>query len=300
MRIYIPFRSNVKELILEEAHKSKYSIHPRATKMYLDLKRNYWWPGMKRDCVKYVEKCLTCLKVKAEHQKPYGKIQPLEIPVWKWEKITMDFVTKLPRTTKKHDAIWVIVDRLTKSAHFIPIRGKMLVHKLAKIYINEIVARHGVPVSIVLDRDGHFTSNFWRDFQEELEESNSMLETSLCSKFPMEGCNAVQEQVKTYPKHILVHLGPGKVKTQTLVFGMSVDSMVAEDTHVFRTGAITNNYDHMSMDSMVEDCMQTPTPIPAFGQTSVASPQFKFDSATQPPMSSYALHSGWWPDKTSW
>nr|GEU64583.1 zinc finger, CCHC-type, retrotransposon Gag domain protein [Tanacetum cinerariifolium] len=85
------------------------------------------------------------------------------------EKITMDFVTKLPRTTKKHDAIWVIVDRLTKSAHFIPIREGMPVHKLAKIYVNEIVARHGVPVSIVSDRDGRFTSNFWRDFQEELE-----------------------------------------------------------------------------------------------------------------------------------
>nr|GEW18189.1 hypothetical protein [Tanacetum cinerariifolium] len=82
-RIYIPFRSNVKELLLEESHKSKYSIPSGATKMYLDLKRNYWWPGMKRDCVKYVEKCLTCLKVKAEHEKPYGKIQPLEIPVWK-------------------------------------------------------------------------------------------------------------------------------------------------------------------------------------------------------------------------
>ncbi|GKD57020.1 DNA/RNA polymerases superfamily protein, partial [Tanacetum coccineum] len=159
---------NVKELLLEEAHKSKYSIHPGATKMYLDLKRNYWWSGMKRDCVKYVEKYLTCLKVKAEHQKPYGKIQPLEILVWKWEKITMDFVTKLPRTTKKHDAICVIVDRLTKSAHFIPIREGMPVHKLAKIYVNEIVARHGVPISIVSDRDGRFTSNFWQDFQEEL------------------------------------------------------------------------------------------------------------------------------------
>ncbi|GJZ82034.1 putative reverse transcriptase domain-containing protein [Tanacetum coccineum] len=170
-RIYIFFRSDVKELILEEAHKSKYSIHPGATKMYLDLKRNYWGPGLKRDCVKYVEKCLTCLKVMAEHQKPYGKIQPLEVPVWKWEKITMDFVTKLPRTTKKHDAIWVIVDRLTKSAHFVPIREGMPVHKLAKIYVNEIVARHGVPVSIVSDRDGRFTSNFWQDFQEELGSS---------------------------------------------------------------------------------------------------------------------------------
>ncbi|GJR80413.1 putative reverse transcriptase domain-containing protein [Tanacetum coccineum] len=139
-----------------------------AMKMYLNLKRNYWWSGMKRDCVKYVEKCLTCLKVKAEHQKPYGKIQPLEIPVWKWEKITMDFVSKLPRTTKKHDAIWVIVDRLTKSAHFILIREGMPVYKLAKIYVNEIVARHGVSVSIVSDIDGLFTSNFWRYFQEEL------------------------------------------------------------------------------------------------------------------------------------
>ncbi|GJW36606.1 hypothetical protein Tco_0059526 [Tanacetum coccineum] len=90
------------------------------------------------------------------------------------------------------------------------------------------------------------------------------------------------------------------MQTRTPVFGMSVDSMVAQDTHLFGTGAITNNYDHMSMDSMVEDCMQTPTPVPTFGQTSVASPLFKFDSATQPPMSSYALHPGWWPAKTSW
>ncbi|GKA66953.1 hypothetical protein Tco_0766761 [Tanacetum coccineum] len=90
------------------------------------------------------------------------------------------------------------------------------------------------------------------------------------------------------------------MQTQTPVFGMSVDSMVAKDTHVFGTGATTNNYDHMSMDSMVEDCMQTPTPVLAFGQTSVASPRFEFDSATQPPMSSYALHLGWWPAKTSW
>ncbi|GJX46148.1 putative reverse transcriptase domain-containing protein [Tanacetum coccineum] len=83
------------------------------------------------------------LSLKAEHQKPYGKVQPLDIPVWKWEKITMVFVTKLPKSTKKHDAIWVNVDRLTKSAHFIPIRENMSVDKLAKIYVNEIVARHG-------------------------------------------------------------------------------------------------------------------------------------------------------------
>nr|GEW31101.1 hypothetical protein [Tanacetum cinerariifolium] len=129
---------NVKELLLEEAYKSKYSIHPGATQMYLDLKRNYRCPGMKRNCVKCVEKCLTCIKVKDEHQKPYGKIQPLEIPVWKREKSTMDFVTKLPKMTKKHDAIWVIVDRLTKSAHFIPIRENMPIHKLAKSMLKKL------------------------------------------------------------------------------------------------------------------------------------------------------------------
>jgi len=77
---------------------------------------------MKQDIAKYVEKCMTCRKVKAEHQKPDGKLQPLEIPVWKWEHITMDLITKLPRTAKGYDAIWVVVDRLTKSAHFIPIQ----------------------------------------------------------------------------------------------------------------------------------------------------------------------------------
>ncbi|KAF5816405.1 putative nucleotidyltransferase, Ribonuclease H [Helianthus annuus] len=105
-RIWVPHTCGVKALLLNEAHKSRYSIHPGATKMYNDLKQNYWWPGMKRDVVRHVEKCLTCLQVKAEHQKPYGKLQPLEIPVWKWEHITMDLLTKLPKTSRGFDAIW--------------------------------------------------------------------------------------------------------------------------------------------------------------------------------------------------
>ncbi|KAD3066571.1 hypothetical protein E3N88_34451 [Mikania micrantha] len=154
--------------LLEKAHKSKYSIHPGATKMYRDLRVNYWWPGMKRDVVKHVSKCLTCMQVKAEHQKPYGKLQPLEIPMWKWEHITMDLITKLPRTRKGCDTIWVIVDRLTKSAHFLPIRETYSSDKMAEIYVREIVSRHGVPVTIISDRDTRFTSRFWRNFQEEL------------------------------------------------------------------------------------------------------------------------------------
>ncbi|KAD2805228.1 hypothetical protein E3N88_38605 [Mikania micrantha] len=167
-RVWIPPTCPFKEVLLEEAHKSKYSIHPGATKMYRDLKNNYWWPGMKRDVVKYVGKCLTCMQVKAEHQKPYGKLQPLEIPLWKWEHVTMDLITKLPRTKRGHDTIWVIVDRLTKSAHFIPIRETYSSEKMAEVYVKEVVSRHGVPVTIVSDRDTRFTSHFWRKFQEDL------------------------------------------------------------------------------------------------------------------------------------
>ncbi|GJR68106.1 putative nucleotidyltransferase, ribonuclease H [Tanacetum coccineum] len=121
-RVWIPWTCKVKILLLDEVHKSRYSIYQGGTKMYRDLKEDYWWLGMKKGVVKYVEKCLNCLKVKAEHQKPYGKLQPLEIPMWKWENITIDFVTKLTTTLKKHNAIWVITDRLTNSSYFLPIR----------------------------------------------------------------------------------------------------------------------------------------------------------------------------------
>ncbi|GJT49102.1 putative reverse transcriptase domain-containing protein [Tanacetum coccineum] len=141
-RIWIPSVGDVRKLIMDEAHTSRYSVHPGADKMYYDLRDLYWWPGMKRDIAEYVSRCLTCSKIKAEHQKPSGFLQQPEIPEWKWEKITMDFVTKLPKSSSGHDTIWVVVDRLTKSAHFLPIREDYKTEKLAKIYTNEIVARH--------------------------------------------------------------------------------------------------------------------------------------------------------------
>ncbi|GKB82680.1 putative reverse transcriptase domain-containing protein, partial [Tanacetum coccineum] len=128
----------------------------------------YWWPGMKKDIAEYVGKCLTCLKVKAEHQRPSGFLQQPEILVWKWKGIAMDFVTKLPRTSSEHDTIRVIVDRLTKSAHFLPMREDYKMERLAKLYLNVIVARHGVPISIISDRDSRFTSRFWQSLQEAL------------------------------------------------------------------------------------------------------------------------------------
>ncbi|GKD43800.1 putative reverse transcriptase domain-containing protein [Tanacetum coccineum] len=109
-RIWVPLKGDVRTLIMDEAHKSKYSVHPRADKMYYDLRDRYWWPGIKKDIMVYVSRCLTCLKVKAEHQRPSGLLQQLEIPEWKWEGIAMDFVMKLPRTSSGHDTIWVIVD----------------------------------------------------------------------------------------------------------------------------------------------------------------------------------------------
>ncbi|GKB14694.1 putative reverse transcriptase domain-containing protein [Tanacetum coccineum] len=115
-RIWVPLKGDVRTLIMDEAHKSKYSIHPGADKMYYDLRDRYWWPGMKKDIDVYVSKCLTCLKVKAEHQRPFGLLQQHEIPEWKWEGIAMDFMTKLPRISSGHDIIWVIVDRLTKGS----------------------------------------------------------------------------------------------------------------------------------------------------------------------------------------
>ncbi|GJS60650.1 reverse transcriptase domain-containing protein [Tanacetum coccineum] len=142
-RIWVPLVGGVRTVIMDEAHKSRYSVHPRADKMYYDLRDMYWWPEMKRDIATYIRE-------------------------WKWENTTMDFITKLPKTRSGHDAIWVVVDRLTKSAHFLAIREDYSTEKLARLYTDEIVARHGVPVSIISDRDARFTSRLWQTFQKAL------------------------------------------------------------------------------------------------------------------------------------
>ncbi|GJV06532.1 putative reverse transcriptase domain-containing protein [Tanacetum coccineum] len=131
---WLPLLGNLRDLIMHESHKSKYSIHP----------------------------------VKAECQKPSGLLVQPEIPMWKWERITIDFITKLPKTSNGHDTIWVIVDRLTKSAHFIPTRETDSMETLTRLYIKEIVSRHGVPISIISDRDSQVTSRFWQSLQSDL------------------------------------------------------------------------------------------------------------------------------------
>nr|GEY79142.1 hypothetical protein [Tanacetum cinerariifolium] len=136
-RIWIPCFGDLGALIMHESHKSKYSIHPRSDKMYQDLKKLYWWPNMKAEIATYISKCLTCAKVKVEYQKPSGLLVQPEIPQWKWENITMDFVTKLPKMAAEQDTIWVIIDRLTKSARFLPMREDDTLEELTRQYLKE-------------------------------------------------------------------------------------------------------------------------------------------------------------------
>ncbi|GJT86245.1 putative reverse transcriptase domain-containing protein [Tanacetum coccineum] len=137
-RSWIPCYGDLRALIMHESHKSKYSIHPGSDKMYQDLKKLYWWPNMK-------------------------------VEISTYENITMDFITKLPKTSTGQDTIWVIVDRLTKSAHFLPMRKDDSMENLTRQYLKEVVTRHGVPVLIISDRDGRFTSQFWQSLQKPLE-----------------------------------------------------------------------------------------------------------------------------------
>ncbi|KAK8919358.1 hypothetical protein KSP39_PZI021140 [Platanthera zijinensis] len=168
-RLCVPNVNSIRRDILYESHNTPYSIHPGRTKMYHDLKEDFWWPGMKKDIITYIASCHICQLVKAEHQKPGGYLHSLPIPEWKWEDIAMDFVFGLPRSKLGHDGIWVIIDRLTKSAHFIPVRQNMPPEKLNDLYIDVIVKLHGIPRSIISDRDGRFTSGNWRYIHKRLE-----------------------------------------------------------------------------------------------------------------------------------
>lgn len=138
-KLVVPNQEKLKRQILNEAHESLFSIHPGSNKMYQDVRKSFLWKGLKQDIARFVAECDVCCRVKAEHLKPAGTLQPLPILAWKWEDITMDFIIGLPRTSSGHDSIWVIVYRLTKSAHFIPVRINYAVSKLAELYLTKIV-----------------------------------------------------------------------------------------------------------------------------------------------------------------
>ncbi|KAM2191798.1 hypothetical protein EV2_028320 [Malus domestica] len=167
-RMYVPNNMELKKALLDEAHISAYAMHPGGTKMYHTIRPFYYWPSMKREIAEYVSRCVICQQVKKERKKPFGLMQPLPVPQWKWENIIMDFVYKLPRTQNGYDGIWVIVNQLTKSAHFIPVWEKYLLSRLAELFVSKMMKYHGISVSIILDQDPRFTSKFWIAFQEGL------------------------------------------------------------------------------------------------------------------------------------
>jgi hypothetical protein len=162
-RIVVPKDAEVRQQVLDEAHLSRYSIHPGSTKMYQDLKQHYWWTKMKNEIARYVARCDTCRRVKAIHMKTAGPLQSLSIPTWKWEDISMDFIVGLPRTAKGFDSISVIIDRLTKIANFLPVKTYYPVITYAQIYIARILSLHGIPKTIVSDWGPQFVSKFWEE-----------------------------------------------------------------------------------------------------------------------------------------
>jgi hypothetical protein len=167
-RLCLPNIKSIQELILKEAHETSYSIHPGREKMYQDRKKGFWWYDMKREIAEYVARCDSCQRIKAEHQRPAGLLQPLQIPQWKWDEIETDFIVGLPRTRAGYDSIWVVADRLTKATHFIPVKTTYNSAVLAELYMSRIVSLHGIPKKIVSDKGTQFTSHFWQELHESL------------------------------------------------------------------------------------------------------------------------------------
>jgi hypothetical protein len=155
-QIYISPNEELRMLILRKAHRVVYMAHSGVTKMREDLKPLFFWKGMKVDIVNFVARCLECQQVKAEHRHPVGLLQPHAISESKWEVILMDFIVGLPLTAKRHDSIFVVVDTLTKSSHFIPVRTTYQAPDIARVFISEIVRLHGMPKKIISDRGSVF------------------------------------------------------------------------------------------------------------------------------------------------
>jgi hypothetical protein len=152
--------------IMDEAHRSQYSIHPGTNKIYQDLKKNFWWTRIKREIAKYVSECDTYRRVKTDHLRPIRNLQPLNIPEWKWKNICMNFIMGLPHTLCGYNSIWVIMDRLTKSVHFIPVSTTYRVRQYAELYISHIVHYHDIPKTIISDRGSIFVARFWEQLHE--------------------------------------------------------------------------------------------------------------------------------------
>jgi hypothetical protein len=168
-RLVVPKKEVLKKKILDEAHTSRYSIHPRRTKMYHDQRQQFWWTRIKRKAARYVFKSDTYRKVKVNYMKPRRLLQLLSILEWKWDDIIMDFIVGLPLTARKFDLIWVIMGQLSKYAHFIPIHTRYDARRYVEIYISYVLYLHGVLKMIISDRGSQFIARFWEQLHASLE-----------------------------------------------------------------------------------------------------------------------------------
>ena len=161
-RIYIPNIADLRRVVMDEIHQVPYPGHPRYHKTVATARKQYVWPGMKKDIAEYISRCMKCQQVKVEHQHPVGLLQPLPGLEWKWEFISMDFIKGLPIIWRQHDSIMVFMDKLAKETHFVPIKSMHKTDDIAKIFMKDIFKLHGLPKAIVSNSDAKFTSNFWK------------------------------------------------------------------------------------------------------------------------------------------
>ena len=167
-RLCAPNMDRLRDYILKEACGSCYSIYPGLKKMYQELRGIYWWEDLKRYIAEFIAMCPNCKHVKAKILKPGGLLQKIQIFAWKWEDINMDFVVGLHRPQRSYDSLWVVVDKLTMSAMFIPMKSTYSAEDYARIFIDEILCRYGIPLTIISDRGAQFTSRFWSSFRKGL------------------------------------------------------------------------------------------------------------------------------------
>jgi hypothetical protein len=162
-RVYVTNDQELKILILSEMHKVTYIGHPSYQKKIVAVKKQYFWPGMKKEVADFIAICLECQKFKAEHKHPAGLLQPFPILEWKWEVVTIYFIiAKFLRTSKQHGSIMVVVDKLTKATHFVPVKSAHKETNIVEIYMCKVSKLHDVPKTILFDTNSKFTSKFWK------------------------------------------------------------------------------------------------------------------------------------------
>ena len=147
---------------MDEIHQAPYSGHPGYQNTIATAKKQYFWSRLKKDMAEYISRCMKCQQVKVEHRHLEGLLHPLPVPEWKWEVISMDFIIGFPLTWRQHDSIMVVVDKLTKETHFMPVNSTHKTADIAKIFMKDIFRLHGFPKAIISDRDTKFTSSFWK------------------------------------------------------------------------------------------------------------------------------------------